>query len=304
VLASPKPDVLRSAIASSIAEHRKAYDVAAFCELLGLAPASENEDPHTSKFGYVNRRLQPLSMSSLVDLARRLLAEWDDDSLQALVDAVPSGGVDGDGPKPQIVLRDAINNDLQIVRHGERCLVYDRPLTEAGLSWADLVEWWADTLRTADLDLAARHLWKRLARSLASDAERTLFNCYTARYGRAGFSIPALVPQVYLHYDPYARSSPHAAPAGAVVRQRMDFLLLLPRRARVVLEVDGRHHYADDSGAADPARYASMVAEDRRLRLSGYEIYRFGGQELVAPNATSTLDSFFDALLARHQAST
>jgi hypothetical protein len=39
-------------------------------------------------------------------------------------------------------------------------------------------------------------------------------------------------------------------------------------------------HYADDSGRAAPHRYAKMVAEDRKLRLRGYEVDRFGGDEL------------------------
>jgi very-short-patch-repair endonuclease len=40
----------------------------------------------------------------------------------------------------------------------------------------------------------------------------------------------------------------------------MDFLLLLPNRSRVVVEVDGKQHYAD-AGRADPARYAEMVRQ-------------------------------------------
>jgi hypothetical protein len=45
-----------------------------------------------------------------------------------------------------------------------------------------------------------------------------------------------------------------------------------------------------------------MVAEDRRLRLRGYEVYRFGGYELSAPGAADLLHEFFDELLARHEA--
>jgi very-short-patch-repair endonuclease len=60
----------------------------------------------------------------------------------------------------------------------------------------------------------------------------------------------------------------------------MDFLLLLDRHRRVVLEVDGIQHYADDDGSANTARYAEMVAADRELRLAGYEVYRFGGAEI------------------------
>ncbi len=50
----------------------------------------------------------------------------------------------------------------------------------------------------------------------------------------------------------------------------MDFLLLLPRRRRVVIELDGVQHDADASERADPARYAAMAAADRELRLARY----------------------------------
>jgi very-short-patch-repair endonuclease len=81
-------------------------------------------------------------------------------------------------------------------------------------------------------------------------------------------------------------------------RQRMDFLLQLPRR-RVVLEINGIQHYADDDRHASPARYAEMVAADRELRLAGYEVYRFGGHEIAdRRNAAAVLDKFFDRLLA------
>lgn len=44
-----------------------------------------------------------------------------------------------------------------------------------------------------------------------------------------------------------------------------------------------------------------MVREDRRLRLAGYEVYRFGGHELIDKVASSRmLNTFFDALLERH----
>ena len=77
----------------------------------------------------------------------------------------------------------------------------------------------------------------------------------------------------------------------------MDFLLLLPNRRRVVLEVDGKHHYAREDGRADPVRYAPMVSEDRRLRLAGYEVYRFGGAEFSQDAHAELLESFFEDLL-------
>jgi len=82
----------------------------------------------------------------------------------------------------------------------------------------------------------------------------------------------------------------------------MDFLLLLPRSARVVLEVDGIQHYAEGQSAS-PRLYSEMAAEDRRLRLRGYEVYRFGGyelNELNSPNGVRALRDFFDELIAKH----
>jgi very-short-patch-repair endonuclease len=81
----------------------------------------------------------------------------------------------------------------------------------------------------------------------------------------------------------------------------MDFLLLMPQRIRIVIECDGRQHYANETGLADSQRYAEMVAEDRELRLRGYEVYRFGGAELVDIPATShRLTTFFDRLTERY----
>ncbi|MEO7195871.1 MAG: hypothetical protein ABIZ05_13830 [Pseudonocardiaceae bacterium] len=46
-----------------------------------------------------------------------------------------------------------------------------------------------------------------------------------------------------------------------------------------------------------------MVAEDRELRLRGYEVYRFGGAELSGNPATRRrLDIFFDRLAERYSA--
>src|SRR5262249_49868458 len=145
--------------------------------------------------------------------------------------------------------------------------------------------------------------YMRLSRSLANGAEKLLFKTYCARYARPeGWDVPALVPQVYLHYDPYTTGQLGDRP-GQLKRQRMDFLLLLPRRVRVVIEIDGAQHYSDN-GVASPERYAAMVSEDRALRLARYEVYRFGGHELAAGAAATTniLDVFFDQLLASHPA--
>lgn len=186
------------------------------------------------------------------------------------------------------------------MKGAEQCLFYDRPLAETGLSWEELVQWWRTTASdvSSKTDREVAHdLYGRLAASLASEPEKLLFRTYCERYGSDG-NHPALLPQVYLHYDPQTRREGNGRP-GPLRRERMDFLLLMPRGVRVVLEVDGKQHYAEGD-VASPARYSEMVAEDRALRLRGYEVFRFGGSELRMADAAARLRQFFDDLENRY----
>lgn len=198
------------------------------------------------------------------------------------------------GPKPEIGFVDAINNDIVILSGEKSCLVYDRPIDSNGLLWSDLVAWW----REVSLGSDAASLGTRLQKSLASEAERKLFATYFKLYRAVlGDALPALLPQVYLHYDPATvKTLRHRLP---LPRQRMDFLLLLPGRQRIVLEVDGKHHFSENDQPSLKV-YAEMVSADRELRLAGYEIYRFGANELVGDAAETKIADFFKKLFRLH----
>lgn len=209
------------------------------------------------------------------------------------------------GPKPEIGFGDAINNDIVILKHAEHCLVYDDAITDEGLRWEHLAAWWADREEARkDGPGTRQELGRRLMESLGSPAEQRFFESYfRTQSRRLGDSLPALLPQVYLHYDPVTvRELRSRGEDRRFLAQRMDFLLLLPDRVRVVLEVDGQQHYSDRTGAASPATYADTVRADRALRLVGYEVYRFSGHELYTPElARRTVSEFFDRLFARHR---
>jgi hypothetical protein len=134
------------------------------------------------------------------------------------------------------------------------------------------VSWWLENghAATNNPDEAGRALYGRLEQSLDSEPEKILMRqSFKTLRGPLGDKLAALVPQVYLHYDPYTvreRGGP-----GPLARQRMDFLLLMKGGRRVVLEIDGKQHYSEGERPS-PRLYADMVIEDRRLRLSGYEL--------------------------------
>lgn len=306
---------LRDSIADAIAEE-KAYDLPDVCKALGLNSGTAAE-AYSSKRCYVRSRINTKNLSELVDLGEKLLDRYPNvEDLSNMIDIfrAQSGGVSGDiknlifaadGPKPELVLSDALNNTIDIVENLEYCLVYNRPILKSGLLWQELVQWWADTNNLAfpDRDTEKR-LFLRLRNSLVSPPEKLFFNAYFQHYHDVlGENFPALVPQVYLHFDP--KSLKDLKGQQRLPRQRMDFLMLLPNNQRIVIEIDGKQHYSDHKNVPSPRKYSEMVAEDRRLRLLGYEVYRFGGYELKddkrnrAPSE-SLVQKFFHQLLDKH----
>lgn len=213
--------------------------------------------------------------------------------------------------KPDLVFTDAINNDVTIVNDSD-ALVYDRILPDTGLTWASLVDWWANAIGATKGESSGRQLYRRLSAAVLganSPGEYALFYTYFKQFvPLLGRDLPALIPQVYLHFDPKTAAQRGSSPV--LVRQRMDFLLLLDHNIRIVVEVDGRHHFSDGD-TASPARYAAMAAEDRRLRLQGYEVYRFGAAEFhdtewsgkgwqVGAASQAVTTDFFGRLFKKH----
>lgn len=220
------------------------------------------------------------------------------------------------GAKPELVLRDAISNDIEITKNADQCLVFDRPLSTRGLAWVDMAEWWQERQGIAELKSARQSLGERLKQSVElsqSPGEYAIFRTYHEIFGpKLANRLPALIPQVYLHYDPFTQAERIKLGKHSVLaRQRMDFLMLLDAHVRIVIEVDGQQHYANGDRAS-PKLYATMAGEDRRLRLQGYELYRFGGAEfsdtsktnnrfVVGPNSRKVIIEFFELLFDRHK---
>jgi very-short-patch-repair endonuclease len=217
----------------------------------------------------------------------------------------------GSARKPDLRLIDAIDNDLEVVDHHEDVLVYDRPIGAAGLRWRDLQAWWKDTRHVEDDAQAKRELWQRLRRSLPSNAphQERLFVAYHQIYSDVLPDLPALLPEVWRHWDP---KTVKVRGKDALLQFRMDFLLLAPAGARIVLEVDGQTHYASEREvrpgerrwSPDGDRYAHTMSQTRDLALAGYEVHRFGTSELEERNADEVramLTAFFDNLFRRHR---
>jgi len=200
------------------------------------------------------------------------------------------------GYKPEIIIKDALNNDLKIVKNADSCLVYNRPITNDGLKWIDLVDWWATSNNSDKNAELAKKLFSRLNESLDSIPEKEFFKTYYYHYkDKLGKKLPALIPQVYLHYDPYTIRK---YGIKYLLRQRMDFLMLFSNTKRIVIEIDGKQHYSEDDKSS-PKLYSEMVRLDRELKFLNYDVYRLGGFELTYDMQNTTI-TFFDKLFEKY----
>jgi len=201
--------------------------------------------------------------------------------------------------KPDLRFKDAIDNDIEIVTGKEQVLVYDKLIGAEGLRWSDLQTWWKEYQGIEHESDAKKSLYRRLLSSLPSNSppQRVLFEAFYKTFSREIPQLPALLPEVWLHWDP---KTIRLRGRDALLNSRMDFLMLLPGNVRVVVEVDGQQHYADEGGKASPRLYATMAAADRELRLSGYEVFRFGAHQLCQSDSTKVVGDFFASLLRVH----
>lgn len=200
--------------------------------------------------------------------------------------------------KPDLRFRDVVTSEIEIVTNADKVLVYDRAIGSTGLTWSDLQSWWADSKNIACEREAKASLYMRLCQSLPDNSppQALFFDAYHRSFKSAIPSLPALLPEVWLHWDP---RSVRERGQDALARSRMDFLLLLPYGVRVVLEIDGKQHYSDERGRASPSAYAAMVGADRELKLAGYHVFRFGAAELDGESGRELVKEFFDRLFAR-----
>ena len=194
----------------------------------------------------------------------------------------------GGSRKPTIVIRDVINRDIELSSDSDS-FIYNRDIVNA-LTVQEFIDWWSKFYPNFNV-------WEKLSETVKnanSPGEMKIFEIYKDFVGLKGQSLPMLIPQVYLHYHsrPVSRTSIN----DGIVRQRMDFLLITENKA-IVLEVDGKQHYSDESGVVNTRKYAEMVREDRKIKLLGYDVYRFGGYEFNNPRVDRELFTFFEELL-------
>lgn len=196
--------------------------------------------------------------------------------------------------KPEIAFDDALNNDIRITRNENQCLVYNRSIPSSGVMWNELVEWYAAENNLTDDQNPEVAFITRLcdcldisfkANGAKSGPETWMLQAYYNLKKELGIDLPALIPQVYLYYDPQTLKQ---RGYKLFEHQKMDFLMILSHKDRIVIEIDGKQHYAEGT-TASPKLYSEMVRAHREMSLLGYDVYRFGGYEFMGADTDETV---------------
>jgi very-short-patch-repair endonuclease len=284
-----------------------ANELAKWCDRLGLGPS--DKEPMASKKSYVRDRLLSTPSSTFPAVAERVLHEFQshadgngkepptEEWLRAWEALRAAVGVDeiqtivfASQGKPDLVLHDVPNRQLADVKGA--ALIWHTSITEKGLTIGDMLRWWRSNRRAED------SLYERFKSCCQNADERAVLDFYyNAKVGRIdeNCELPALLPQVWLAFDPLTRQQ--RLGEAAVDRQRLDFLMYLPGRRKVIIEVDGIYHISKGDGRACLETYSKGLAADRGLMAKGYMIYRFGADE-IQKDASDVLGQFFHDILS------
>lgn len=285
---------------------RSANDIAQWCDRLEMGPS--NKEPFSSKRSYVRDRVLNTPSSTLPAVIENVLREFQphaegkgkepptEEWLHAWEALRGAFGIDeiqsivfASRGKPDLVLHDVPNRQLADVKGA--ALIWHTSIAEKGLTIADMLRWWRSNRRAED------SLYQRFVECCQTEDERAVLNFYyNEKVGRIDekCELPALLPQVWLAYDPLTRQQ--RLGQAAVERQRLDFLMYLPGRRKVIIEIDGIHHISRNGGRACLETYSEGLAADRGLMAKGYTIYRFGANEIQKDRA-DVLGQFFHDIL-------
>lgn len=269
-----------------------------FIEALASSRVLPSEPAQRQFIEIVNATLKVCGVHFIVGLGEDAYLTASLASVGAGKQSSPKNLIFASTVKPDLRLGNALDNDIEVMSDPANVLIYDRPVTNSGLLWRDLQTWYSETYRI-EASQAKKHLYRRLASCLpkSSPPQTLAFSSFFKAFTTAIPELPVLLPEVWFHWDPQTVTQ---RGKQALLRYRMDFLLLLPGGIRVVIEIDGKHHYSDSDGLPSPRLYAEMMEADRALRLAGYEVYRFGAYELGLPNAQELLIGFYRSLFERY----
>ncbi|HLE30638.1 MAG TPA: hypothetical protein VI793_21120 [Anaerolineales bacterium] len=127
-----------------------------------------------------------------------------------------------------------------------------------------------------------------LTSSIQTETEKTFFMKYANTFNMRSTDIPVLIPQAWIQWHSKTKQDLRStASSYADELYRVDFVAFWDNR-RYAIPIDDISHYAKRSGKtweASEVEYSKRLREDRKLRKTGWQVFRVSNWEMRSEDA-------------------
>lgn len=145
---------------------------------------------------------------------------------------------------------------------------------------------------TADTNLALKNA---LVAMNQTKLEKQFFTQYAKRFRMADNIVPMLIPQAWIQWHSLTKAALRTAKRPlADELYRVDFVAFWENQRYAIL-IDDISHYAEkkhDIWMASEESYSNRLAEDRKLQIEGWKIFRVSNWEIRQGRIPEILDDF------------
>lgn len=182
---------------------------------------------------------------------------------------------------------DTINGFYNIYINDKNCYIYDKGknINDFGVKKEDIEEW------CKEKGIPKDEFYKKIRNSIPTKAKEQIkfYDYYMEKiYNRDSKKNFFLFPEVYVNLN---------INNGDGEPQRADFMLVLPNKEKIIIEIDGIGHYADEyqqKWYASEKKYAKDREFDRNMIFKGYKVVRFSNYEIR--DDIRIVEKFFEEL--------
>lgn len=177
------------------------------------------------------------------------------------------------------------NGAVNLSEDNKNYYIYDKEINSLGVRKADIEEWCLENRISED------EFYNKLKKSIRKDAEAQVkfYEYYMKHIYNDTKKDFFLFPEVYVNVNMKSWDLES--------KQCIDFMMILPNKEKVIIEIDGIGHYANENKGkwyADSNKFSVDRKFDREMQFQGYKVFRFGNVEIN--NDISVVEEFFKEL--------
>ena len=178
------------------------------------------------------------------------------------------------------------NLDIKFNKDNQNYYIYNKEISNLGVKKSDIEKWCLENKIEKD------EFYNKIEKSIRNSAEYQIkFYKYYMKNIYTDYKNDFFIfPEVYVNVN--------VKKGDLENKQCVDFMIILPSKQKIIIEIDGIGHYGkkrNEEWYADIKNYTIDRKFDRQMQLDGYKVFRFSNSEI---DNTDLLDEFFERLFS------